>query len=70
MAGYLAEREQPEPSPLAAFGFAPGDYLNRCVDCPSGRDSGMFNALDTNQFFGAKHSIRCERHAQQAKDAR
>lgn len=71
MAGYLAEREQPEfkvVPRLAAFGYAPGDYLNVCQDCPKGRSSLAFNALDDNQFIGAKHSWRCQQHAQEARD--
>lgn len=50
---------------LAGFGFAPGHYLNRCIECPDERDHEQMRSR--NQFTGAKGSYRCETHATAAK---
>jgi hypothetical protein len=55
---------------LKPFGYHPGHYSCRCIDCPTQRKPqdylnpypGMANA-----FEGAKGSYRCEMHAAAAK---
>lgn len=50
-----------ETPDLAMFGWAPGGYSFRCVDCPPD--------TDWDAMWGAKRAWRCEKHAQEKLDA-
>lgn len=46
---------------LKDFGWAPGHYTIKCIDCPPPSNSGDWN-------IGDKRAWRCEKHAQAALD--
>jgi hypothetical protein len=51
---------------LRGFGYLPGHYNCRCIDCPAGPIEPRTMTVP-NIFTGAKGSYRCETHATAAK---
>jgi len=51
-----------DPDDLRPWGYAPGEYLFRCIDCPPDRQI-------VTRTIGDKRSWRCKPHAEAARDA-
>jgi len=66
--GHDASRFDPSRWPdtidLRPWGWAPGAYVFRCIDCPS--DLDMYDRMGR---LGDKRSWRCEEHALAARDS-
>lgn len=57
----IVEPVDPSTLTLKDFGWAPGGYTIKCVDCP--KDIGFME-----NGTAAKRAWRCEKHAQQRLD--
>ena len=56
----MTTKPEPEALDLRPWGYAPGSYLFKCIDCPE--------KPTTEWPIGDKRSIRCEAHAREAME--